>query len=277
MTKKLADAPKLSNREVEHAKSLVRPRPAVLYEVVRKEGEIEMQRPFFALWWSGIAAGIAIGLSPMAAAFFRATMGETPAGALLEPLGYTAGFILVILARQQLFTENTITTVLPLMSEMCLEKFARTARVWVIVLTANLLGAFIFALFINFGDFLPNDVEAALVEISMHAVGKSPMALFTGGIVAGWLIATLVWILPETEGSKLLTILFITYFIGLMGASHIIAGGVEAWLLILKGTLSPIDALINFALPTLVANIIGGTALFALISYAQVKQEVETS
>lgn len=277
MAAKLSDAPKLSNEEVEHAKSLVRPRPAVLYEVVREEGEIEMQRPFLALWWSGIAAGIAIGMSPIAAACFRAIMGDTPAGALLEPLGYSAGFVLVILARQQLFTENTITTVLPLMSNLSVSRFAQTARVWGIVLAANLVGALICAVFLTYGGFLPDQIQTALIEISVHAIDRAPLTLFTGGIVAGWLIATLVWVLPETEGSKLLTIVFVTYLIGITGSSHIVAGGVEAWILILGGTMSPIDALVGFAIPTLIANIIGGTALFALISYAQVKQEVETS
>lgn len=277
MAAKLADAPRLSNDEVEHAKSLVRPRPAVLYEVVREEGEIEMQRPFLALWWSGIAAGIAIGMSPVAAACFRAIMGDTPAGAFLEPLGYTAGFVLVILARQQLFTENTITTVLPLMSNMSISRLAQTSRVWSVVLVANLIGALICAVFLSYGGFLTDEILTGLMEISGHAIDRSPLTLFTGGIVAGWLIATLVWILPETEGSKLLTIVFVTYLIGITGASHIVAGGVEAWILILNGTISPVDALVGFAIPTLVANIIGGTALFALISYAQVKQEVDAS
>ncbi len=269
----MADAPKLTDQEAEHAESLVRSRPAVLYEVVRKEGEIELHRPFSALWWSGIAAGLAIGLSPLAAAFMVTISGDTPTAGLLKPLGYTAGFVLVILARQQLFTENTITTVLPVMSDKTWSRFFKLARVWSIVLAANLIGAFLFAVFISYGDFLSADVRDSLHQVSMHAVTKPASALFTGGIMAGWLIAALVWMLPEAEGSEFLIVFFFTFLIGLTDASHIVAGAVEAVVLVLSGDINIGDAVFGFAVPTLLGNIIGGTVLFALISYAQVREE----
>ena len=269
----MSDSPKLTDQEVEHANSLVRSRPAVLYEVVRREGEIELQRSFSALWWSGIAAGLAIGLSPLAAACMVAIFGDAPTASLLKPLGYTAGFVLVILARQQLFTENTITTVLPVMSEKSWPRFFKLARVWVIVLVANMIGAMLFALFISYGDFLSQEIRDSLHHISLHAVTKPPVALFMGGILAGWLIAALVWVLPEAEGSEFLTVLFFTYLIGLTDASHIVAGTVEALVLVLSGDIGVMDAAFSFAVPTLVGNIIGGTVLFALISYAQVREE----
>ena len=265
-------SPNLTDREVEHASSLVRSRPAVLYEVVRKEGEIELQRSFSALWWSGIAAGLAIGLSPLAAACMVAIFGDAPTASLLKPLGYTAGFVLVILARQQLFTENTITTVLPVMSEKSWSRFFKLARVWVIVLAANIVGAALFALFVSHGDFLSPEIHESLRQISLHAVTKSGLALFMGGILAGWLIAALVWVLPEAGGSEFLTVLFFTYLIGLTDASHIVAGTVEALVLLLTGDIG-VGAAFGFAVPTLLGNIVGGTVLFALISYAQVHEE----
>jgi hypothetical protein len=42
---------------------------------------------------------------------FPCPPGRAPGGFLLENLGYTFGFIIVIMARQQLFTENTVTAV----------------------------------------------------------------------------------------------------------------------------------------------------------------------
>lgn len=44
-----------------------------------------------------------------------ATMTGVPGAALIADVGYAVGFLIVILARQQLFTENTLTAVLPIM------------------------------------------------------------------------------------------------------------------------------------------------------------------
>ena len=59
---------------------------------------------------------------------------------LVSKLGYSVGFIVVILGRQQLFTENTLTPILPLMREKTLERFLNVLRLWSVVLAANLLG-----------------------------------------------------------------------------------------------------------------------------------------
>ena len=68
-----------------------------------------------ALFWSAIAAGLSMGSSLLAKGIFRVQLEGVPGGFLLENLGYTFGFIIVIMARQQLFTENTVTAVLPVM------------------------------------------------------------------------------------------------------------------------------------------------------------------
>lgn len=59
---------------------------------------------------------------------------------LLENLGYTFGFIIVIMARQQLFTENTVTAVLPVMQNPTLGNFGLLMRLWSVVLLGNLIG-----------------------------------------------------------------------------------------------------------------------------------------
>lgn len=68
-----------------------------------------------ALLWSAIAAGLSMGASLLAKGIFHVELEGVPGSFLLENLGYTFGFIIVIMARQQLFTENTVTAVLPVM------------------------------------------------------------------------------------------------------------------------------------------------------------------
>ncbi len=53
-------------------------------------------------------------------------------------MGYSVGFLVVVLGRQQLFTENTITPILPLLHDRSIKTAWRVARLWVVVLVGNL-------------------------------------------------------------------------------------------------------------------------------------------
>src|SRR5690349_3621542 len=126
--------------EVERATENATPSTPVIYEAVRRLGEEEMARPGTSLWWSGLAAGLSISFSLLAEAILRLQTPEAPWRNLVTSLGYPLGFLMVVLSRQQLFTETTITVMLPVMAEPTLEKVGRAARMWGIVLAANLTG-----------------------------------------------------------------------------------------------------------------------------------------
>lgn len=268
---------KLTKHEKSEVEDLVRPRAAMLYEVVRQEGRRELERTFGALWWSGIAAGLSLGFSVLVMAVLENIVSDVGLGGeLIPPIGYSVGFLIVVLARQQLFTENTITAILPLMVETTWPNLYRTARLWSIVLIANLVGTFVFTIFMAYSGAVSEDVLAAARKIALHLMDKSSSEMFFGAIFAGWLIASMVWLTPSAEGAEFWVVLFITYVIALIGASHIIAGSVEAYLLVLNGDVSILYAVVHFGIPTFFGNVVGGTTLFAMISYAQVRQEVTT-
>src|SRR5258708_27242936 len=103
-------------------------------------GEEEMERPITSLWWSGVAAGLSISFSLLAQALLQAHLPDTSWRPLLTSLGYPVGFLIVVLARQQLFTENTITPVLPLAAKFTADNLAKLARLWTIGLAANMTG-----------------------------------------------------------------------------------------------------------------------------------------
>jgi hypothetical protein len=44
--------------------------------------------------------------------------------------------------------------------------------------------------------------------------------MFVKGIVAGWLIAALVWMLPSAEGTEIFVITLITYLIALAPGAY---------------------------------------------------------
>ena len=118
----------------------------VVYETIRREGEEELHRPAAALAWSAFAAGLSMGFSFVAQGVLMAHLPDQPWRPLIAGTGYCVGFLIVILGRQQLFTENTLTVVLPLLLRKDLSTLLRMLRFWGVVLGANLLGTFLFAL-----------------------------------------------------------------------------------------------------------------------------------
>jgi formate/nitrite transporter FocA (FNT family) len=185
------------------------------------------------------------------------------------------GFLIVILGRMQLFTENTITPILPLFLAPTRENFAQTARLWGIVFAANMVGCLAAALVLVHGNVLPEARFAGILSISAHYAEATPFQHFAWGIPAGFLIAALVWILPRMEDAgEVLMIVIITYIIGLGGMSHVVAGATELFVLVAYGELGVGPAVLGGILPALAGNVLGGTGIFAALTYAQVRAEI---
>ncbi len=250
--------------------------PKLIFEAIRRNGEEELERPNRALWFSGIAAGILISFSVLGEALLRARLPDAQWGYIIENMGYTFGFMLVILGRMQLFTENTITTVAPVLIERSKACLVRTVELWSIVMAANVIGAFAVASFLAYTPVLAPDVAAAFKELSQHATGMDAGEGFMRGIPAGVLIAALVWMMPTAKGSEVALIFLFTWLIALGDFTHIVAGSVEMAYLLVQGELGVMQAVFGFFLPVLSGNVVGGTVIFTLLVWAQIMPEVKT-
>lgn len=247
---------------------------AAIHEEIRQEGEKELERDSLTLWWSAVAAGLSMGASLMAKGLFHARLPEGAVGFFVENLGYTLGFVIVILARQQLFTENTLTAVLPFMHKPTRHNFAILMRLWSVVLVGNLIGTALMAFaFIHLPVF---DVatRAAFVTLSEEVMTNTPGEMFCNAIISGWIIASLVWMMPSAKHNKLLIIILMTYLMGIGDLTHIVVGSVEILYLVFNGNIPWWQFFYPFALPTLASNIVGGTFIFALISHAQIRNDL---
>lgn len=247
---------------------------AAVHEQIRSEGEKELERDGLALLFSAIAAGLSMGASFMAKGIFEVNLHDVPGGFLLENFGYTFGFIIVIMARQQLFTENTVTAVLPIMHRPTFSNILLLMRLWGLVLLGNLIGtAFAALAFIHLPIF-DDATRAAFVKISMKVMENPADEMFANAIVSGWIIATMVWMLPSSGAAKIWIIILMTWLVGLGDLAHIVVGSVEIFYLVFNGNIPWQEFIWPFALPTLVGNIIGGTFIFALISHAQIRNDM---
>lgn len=247
---------------------------AAIHEQIRLEGEKELERDGLALMWSAIAAGLSISASLMVKGILHARLPDTPERFFIENIGYTAGFIIVIMARQQLFTENTVTAVLPVMHRPTLKNHLILLRLWSVVLAGNLIGCACAALAFHLVPFFDADTDAAFRAISLKIMEKAPTAMFVSGIISGWLIATMVWMLPSAGNAKIWVIMLMTYLVAIADLTHIVVGSVEILYLVFTGVIPWYEFIWPFALPTLAGNIIGGTFIFALISHAQIRNDM---
>jgi formate/nitrite transporter FocA (FNT family) len=258
-------------RAVEEEQGLSAP---AIYETIRREGDEELERPGLSLALSGLMAGIAIGFSVVGEAMLRAYLPDQPWRHLVESFGYTFGFVIIIMARLQLFTENTMSPVLPLLVAPSWGAAGRTLRLWGIVLAANLAGCLLFAATLVGARPVPAEVFDAALGISHHMMELDVTQMFVRGIFSGWLIAALVWMLPSAKSAKLWVIVLMTYIIAAGSFTHVVAGSVEAFMLVLHGDLGLARMVLEFFLPVLAGNVAGGTLVFAVLSYGQIAHEI---
>ncbi len=268
--------PGLSPDEEQEVQKNQPPRAAVLHEIIRAQGDHELERNVAALWWSALAAGLTMGLSLMAMGLFNSRLPEAEASKVIASLGYSAGFLAVILARQQLFTENTLTAVLPLMTHPTLANAGRLLRLWGVVLLGNLTGTLLVSYVMLHLPIFDSKTDVAFLDIGRKLMENDPSQMFAKGIVSGWMIATMVWMIPSQESAKMWIIILITYLMALGDFTHIVVGSAEVSYLVWAGELGWKDFLMTFAGPTLAGNIIGGSFIFALISHAQIRSDSGT-
>lgn len=263
-----------SSQEVRDVEERIRLRVPIVYEIIRREGEEELSRPLTSLWWSGVAAGLGISMSVVAQGLLRYNLPDAPWRPAVSNLGYCAGFLIAVLGRLQLFTENTITAVLPLLAERTRRNLLRTTALWLVVLAANLFGTLLFAVAVTHAGIFPAAQTETFLAVSHHLADMGASDVLLHGIPAGFLVAAMVWMMPSAKGTEFWVVTLMTYLIALGGLTHVVAGSAEAFLLLLHGEIGVGQTVLGFVLPAFVGNVIGGTALFALLAYGQVKEEL---
>jgi len=261
--------PDNQKREQEEIEERTSPPGHIVYHAIQREGEHELKRTSWALGWSGLAAGLSMGFSFVTQALLRTHLPQERWAIVIARLGYTIGFLIVILGRQQLFTENTLTPILPLLTSKKAKMALNVGRLWLIVLVTNLIGGFVYVWLIAKSGMFNGEMKAAFVEIGREALPGGFGSGLLLAIFAGWLLAIMVWLLPFAESARVWVIMIISYLVGLGGFPHVIAGSMEVFYLVITSEMSFPHFLSSYFCPTLLGNIIGGVSLVALLAHAQ--------
>ena len=260
----------LRRSERRRARARTAPGPQIVHEAIRREGEEELARPAAGLFWSGVAAGLSMGFSLVGDAILTSALPDAPWRNVISKLGYSLGFLFVVLGRQQLFTETTLTAVIPLLAGPTRERLGKVARVWGVVLAANLLGALLFALAVTPPGVFSGAQRAAMSAIGGQALAHGPLVAFARGVFGGWLIALMVWLLPASSGARFFVVLVTAWLVGAGEFSHSIAGSVDVLYRVVTGATGVGEYLGRFLAPVVLGNSVGGGALVASLNHAQV-------
>lgn len=245
----------------------------VIHEVIRRQGDEELDRPASSLFFSGVVAGVAMAASVLGRGLIESHLPDTAWRLPVSSIGYCLGFVIVVLGRLQLFTESTLSAVIPVAASPTFRNFARLGRLWGLVLAANLVGTLLIAYLATTGWVGTEASTKAMLDTSRSLLELSGWDAVRAAVPAGFLMAGIAWSLPGARRQEFFVLVFCTYFISLGEFAHVVAGAVEAWMLWLAGEASLGWVLGGFLAPALLGNILGGSVLFALLAHAQVREE----
>jgi formate-nitrite transporter family protein len=252
---------------------LERPTAHAIYEQVEKNGRQELGRNISSLAISGVAGGMGMGLTALATSIAAAQLGNSGAQQFIVHMLYPIGFIVVILGRAQLFTENTLYPVALVLAQR--GYVLQTLRLWATVLPANILGALLFALLAVKTGALKPEFVTAMAQIGKDAAGGTPAHIFWSGVVGGWIIAMVAWLVSGSHSitGSIALVWLLTFVVGLGGFAHCIATSGEIFATVLSHQLGWLDY-IHWIIPAVLGNICGGVLLVTLFEYGQTQNDV---
>lgn len=242
----------------------------IFHRIVATADE-DFSRSTRLLFLSGIAAGLSIGLSFVARAALSGAVPNDTSG-LIGNLLYPLGFILIVGGKYQLFTENTLTPVTHILTRIA--SIPDLLRIWGSVLVANVLGAGALAFVLAKTNILTPEAANAAREFGKHALEIAWNDLFWKGVLAGWIVASMVWLTHAARDSttRFLTVFALMYLIPSADLFHCIIGACEVLYMIFQG-LAGWTEFGYFMSAVTLGNTVGGVLLVAILNYSQTRQE----
>jgi formate/nitrite transporter FocA (FNT family) len=249
-------------------KSLARPSAEEIYQQVASNARQELARSNTALAISGFGGGAFMGFSALGTTLGVALLGTSPTAHVLACMFYPLGFIVVIIGRSQLFTENTLYPVALVLAEK--RELWNTLRLWSIVLPSNVAGALAFSLLAARTSALEPRFVDALSWLGVLGLSHPTGALFWSGVIGGWMIALTAWLVSGSHSitGSVALIWMLTYIVGLGNFAHCIASSCEILVAVLTHHASWMDYARWFG-PAVAGNICGGVVLVTILEYGQ--------
>jgi formate/nitrite transporter FocA (FNT family) len=253
-----------------------RPTAPQIFDAAKKNAREELQRSVRTLAFSGLAGGLAMGLTGLSVASMRSILGTGSWEELVSFLVYPIGFIAVIIGRAQLFTENTLYPVVLVLDEprKLRVNLIKMLRLWGVVFAANVCGAYLFALLAIRSSALSTDIARELVKLGTEAVNHPTGHIFWSGVIGGWLIALVAWMVTASQWTigQVIMIWLLAFVVGIGKFAHCIATSGEILSAVEGGSLAA-GSYFHWLLFATLGNIAGGVVIVSVLNYGQVAED----
>ncbi len=266
-------------RKFDHAsEKSVKSHGEILNEQIQ-EGLETYKKNMKGTFLSSLTAGLEIGFSFLLLCTVYATFithYSEPTVFKLMAIVYPVGFILVILGKSILFTEQTSLLTLPVLNKK--QSVGSLLKIWGLVISGNLLGGFIIAgILIWIGPHLGIFDLTAITRIAKHISHYNPEVILVSSILAGWIMGLLSWLLSSVSDtiSRIFIIFLITGIMAFTGLHHSIIGNVEVFSGMVVSSEITLGDYLKFESLALLGNAIGGVVFVALFKYGAFINSIE--
>lgn len=240
-----------------------------------REALAALERPPNRLFLSGLSAGLEIGLSLLLVGVMKTlAAGELSRSAveILVANMYSFGFILIVLGRSELFTEQTSLAVMPVLNRLA--SVGALLRLWTVVYIGNLSGAAAIAGLLAFVGPRLDIIEAETFgELAHESVRHSGPVILLSGILAGWLMGLLSWLVAAGRDtiSQIVIVWMIASAIGLAHLHHCVLGSVEVLAGVFSGRGASLGEFGHFLAWATLGNALGGPVFVALLKFSHAR------
>ncbi|TIC80021.1 formate/nitrite transporter family protein [Nocardioides sp. GY 10127] len=246
------------------------PEPAVeeAFDRLVEEGQERLERPLLAQVSTGLLGGIDVGFGILAYLVVEKETGEP----LLASLAFGVGFVALLLARSELFTENFLVPVTSVVARH--GTWWGLARLWAVTALTNLLGG---ALVIWLLVTARPDLEDVVVENGLHYAGLGvsgeslALAVLAGAVIT---LMTRMQHATESLGVKIVPALLLGPL--LVGAQlfHCILDTVLVMGAMMAGADIGLGTLVQVFAWAALGNVLGGIGLVTAIRLLRVRRRV---
>ena len=252
--------------------------PDEIWDESVKEGSRRLQRGTLGMASTGVIGGVDVMIGIMALTVVSGALAVVvpePVAHVGGSLVFGVGFVLIILGRSELFTENFLVPIAPVLRRLA--PVSAVARLWTVTALANLVGIFVLAAIFTRAGLVPPETLDAAGKVADTFAERDFIAALLSAIIAGTVMTLFTWIATavELDVARIGIALIVGFILAAPSLNHAIVGFGEMSFGLLAGTTSSaewIDVAQNFPVSVL-GNLIGGLGFVTLARVLQVQGE----
>jgi formate/nitrite transporter FocA (FNT family) len=234
------------------------------------EGRDRLSRPLLPLMTTGFVGGVDVGIGVLIYLVVRQETGNSLLAAAVFPIGFVA----LLLARSELFTENFLV---PVTAAVAKEgTLPQLLRLWLVSLMANLAGGFVMVAMIVIA--VPDLRELAVTTGSHYAHLGATWESFFLAVLAGLIITTLTRMQHATDslGLKVVPAVLLSFVLVAAQLFHCVLDSIFIFAGMLTGRADYgiVDWLGALGWSAL-GNLVGGLVLVTAVRLLRVRHRVK--